>query len=68
MLGRLGLAREAAGEGLLVRQRDATALIRPTRRGDRIKIYVESASSEMADELCGSLEEMLQASAKEAHT
>ncbi len=61
LLGQLALDRAPEGEGLMVCRQEGLVRLRPTRRGDRIRIEAEAASSELADELCGSLEAMLHA-------
>ncbi len=53
-----GGEREQPGEGILVRQPDAVLLLRPDRKGKKLKLMVQAAKAEVAAELCGRLTRM----------
>ncbi len=53
------VAEGAIGEGVLLPYKNGTVLVRPLKRGGGVKIIAEAQNYEMAKELCGGFEEML---------
>ena len=56
-----GSGRAEAGEGARLRLKKGTLLVRPSKRGKNLTLIAEAADTEMAAELCGELEEKLNA-------
>jgi len=50
---------QGIGEGVLVRDSKGVVLIKPTKKGDGLRIFAEAVSAEVARELCESTEELL---------
>jgi len=55
----------AIAEGVLLEDRRGVVLIKPLKRGDGVRILAEAASSETAQELCDSMEELLRRTMKQ---
>ena len=51
----------APAEGARVRLRGGTGLVRPTKAGKNLVLVAEASSAEIAEEVCGRLEERLRA-------
>ncbi|MDD2417414.1 MAG: sugar phosphate nucleotidyltransferase [Oscillospiraceae bacterium] len=47
------------GEGTRIRTKNGTLLVRPSKRGSNLILTAEAADTEIADELCGELEQKL---------
>ena len=60
LMERLSRQGAADGSGLLLQHRLGVARIRPSKRGDRIRVFAESRSAEMAQELCADVLDYLQ--------
>lgn len=56
-----GNDRTEAGEGTRIRLKKGTLLVRPSKRGKSLTLIAEAADTELAAELCGELEEKLNA-------
>ncbi|MCI8622400.1 MAG: NTP transferase domain-containing protein [Provencibacterium sp.] len=52
LMDKLAERGKAVGEGLLLQHKLGVARIRPNKRGDRIRVFAESRSAEIAEELC----------------
>ncbi|MCI8361166.1 MAG: NTP transferase domain-containing protein [Clostridiales bacterium] len=51
--------REAAGEGMRIKSQKGLLFLKPDKRGRRMKLLVEAANSETAEELCAETEAVL---------